>query len=273
MYQKAEGMAPKKRMEKEAVDLAMAGQWADAVHKNRAILAAYPNDVDSYNRLGRALVEMGNYAEGKDAYNKALELDQHNSIARKNLTRMAALDAAKAALRPKASAGKVAPQIFVGEVGKVGVVQLTNAAPKEVLAKIATGDEVVLKVKGSILVAETAQGEYLGEIEPPHGLRLAKLMRGGNKYSAAISGLPDGEVKVTIKEVFQDPSQGGRLSFPTKATEGYRPHVREALLRADTEEADEMEREPGFEEEEEEEHEALPQGFSFVAGAVPEEEE
>ncbi len=271
-YHKAEGMAPKRRLEKEAVGLAMGSHWAEAAEKNRTILAAFPNDVDAYNRLGRALVEMGSYAEGRDAYNKALELDPHNSIARKNLSRMDALGAARSGPAHMAAAGKVAPEIFVGEVGKVGVVRLLTAAPKEVLARLATGDEVVLRIKGHILVGETSEGIYLGEIEPPYGLRLAKLMQGGNKYTAAISSLRVGEVKVVIKETFQDPSLEGRLSFPAKAMEGFRPHVREGLLRPENEEAEEVEPEPEWEEEDEP-RETLPQGFSFVGGAVPEEEE
>ena len=81
-YHKTESIAPKRRLEREAVDLAMESRWEDAAKKNRAILDSFPTDVDAYNRLGRALMEMGAYAEAKEAYNKAVELDPHNGIAR-----------------------------------------------------------------------------------------------------------------------------------------------------------------------------------------------
>lgn len=272
-YPKAESLTPRKRLEKEAIDIAMESRWQEAVERNRSILAAFPNDVDAHNRLGRALSEMGNYAEAREAYNKTLKLDPHNTIAKKNLARMAALGEGVAKAPPKAGPGRVAPEIFVGESGKVGVRALWNLAPKPVLARLSSGDEVVLKVKGKKLVGETTDGEYLGEIEPSHGLRLAKLMEGGNKYTAAISGLGDGEVKVVIKEIYQHPSQEGRPSFPARPPEGFRAYVREGLLRPESaDEAEEPERDTDWEEEEEA-PETLPQGFSFVGGATPEEEE
>lgn len=273
-YHKAESIAPKKRLEREAVELAMQSRWEDAAKKNRAIIAAFPADVDSYNRLGRALVEMGSYADARQAYNKALELDPHNSIARKNLTRMSALADSGAGPVSRGTARKVSPQIFVGEFGKVGTVNMVGLAPKTVLAKLATGDEVVLKLKGQNLIGETTEGEHLGDVEPSQGLRLAKLMHGGNRYTAAIAGLGEGQMKVVIKETYQDPSQEGRLSFPARPSEGFRPYVREGLLRADgAEDAEEPEAEARWEGEDEEERETLPQGFSFVGGSATEEEE
>lgn len=272
-YQKTESSMPKKRLEKEAVDLAMGSRWEDAALKNRSILAAFPNDVDAFNRLGRALSEMGSYAEARDAYSRALELDPHNAISKKNLARMAALLDGEAKAPPKAGPGRVAPDIFVGEVGKVGIVSLWKLAAKSVLARLSSGDEVVLKVKGQKLLGETTSGDFLGEVEPGHGLRLSKLMQGGNRYTAAISGLGDGEVKVVIKEVYQDPSQEGRPSFPAKPPEGFRAYVREGLLRPETaEETEDTDRDSDWEEEGEA-PETLPQGFSFVGGATPEEEE
>ena len=268
-YHKTESIAPKRRLEREAVDLAMESRWEDAAKKNRAILDSFPTDVDAYNRLGRALMEMGAYAEAKEAYNKAVELDPHNGIARKNLSRLSALGEGAAG----GGGGRVAPQIFVGEIGKVGVVKLQNLAPRQALARLATGDEVILNIKGQKLIAETPGGDYLGDVEPAHGPRLVKLMQGGNRYTAAIAGIGEDKVKVVIKEVYQDPSQEGRPSFLTREPKGFRAHLREGLLRPErTEEAKEGERDTEWEEEEEP-AEALPQGFSFVGGAIPDEEE
>ena len=42
-----------------AIQLAMQGQWQEAAAVNRAIIAVFPNDVDAYNRLGKALTELG----------------------------------------------------------------------------------------------------------------------------------------------------------------------------------------------------------------------
>lgn len=269
-YIKGESIAPKKRLEREAVNLAMQNQWEEAVEKNRAILESFPGDVDAFNRLGRGLMELGRYAEARDAYGRTLALDPHNSIAKKNLSRLSQLGEGVA----RASGGRLAPQLFVGETGKVGVVNLQATAPQQMLARMAPGDEVRLVVKGLKLNVETPSGEYLGEVDPVHGPRLAKLIQGGNGYIAAVSRLGEQGVKVVVKEVYQHPSQEGKLSFPAKDTEGFRAYVRESLLRTgEGEEAEEPEYVPGAEEEEEEERESLPHGFSFVGGVVPEEEE
>ncbi len=272
-YFKAESVAPKKRLEKEAVSLAMQGKWLEAVEKNKTILDAFPKDVDACNRLGRALTEMGNYAEAKEAYRKALGLDPHNSISKKNLTRLSLIN--EATSRP--NAGRVAPQVFVGETGKVGLVNLVNLAPKAVLAKVAPGDEVILKVKGLLSIAETPQGEYLGDVDPGHGPRLAKLMSGGNRYAVAVTSVDDIGIKLIVKEVYQDPAQEGKPSFPPKESDGFRAYVREGLVRREGSEPPEEEApyEQGWtgDDEGDEEAESLPQGFSYVGGAATEEEE
>lgn len=228
LHQDEEKARLRRERTKEAIALAMDSRWEEAVVANHAILQAVPTDVDALNRLGRALMELGRYPEARGAYEKALEADPDNSIARKNLQRLAVVKAARKAVKP--DAGKVAPQSFVGEEGKVGVVSLSFLAPKDVLARVAVGDEVVLKIRKPNLIVQNAKGEYLGTVESRHGLRLAKLMNGGNKYTAAIASLGQNGVKVVIREVSRHPSQVGRPSFPARA-EGFRPYMRGSMIK------------------------------------------
>src|SRR3989304_8870339 len=86
----------------QAIQLAMQGQWEEAAKVNRIIIDVFPNDVDAYNRLGKACTELGRFAEAREAYGKALGLDPHNSIAQKNLARLSSLGEAAA---PRAEAG------------------------------------------------------------------------------------------------------------------------------------------------------------------------
>lgn len=233
-YQGEDKAKLKREREKEAIALAMEGRWGEAVVANRAILELFPVDVEALNRLGRALMELGEYAGARDAYSRALELDPHNTIARKNLARLSFLGEKHSA--PKADRYKVAPHLFVEEAGKAGVVNLVHLAPKEVLARMTAGAPVSLRVKGHNLIVENGQGEYLGRVEPRHGLRLVKLIEGGNRYAAAIAGLGENEVRVLIRETYQHPSQAGLLSFPPKSMEGFRAYTRESLLRYELEE-------------------------------------
>ncbi len=76
------------RQSEEAVELAKLGCWEEAVVVNQGIIEATPGDVSAYNRLGKALVELGEIDKAIDAYNNSLKLEPTNSIARKNLARL-----------------------------------------------------------------------------------------------------------------------------------------------------------------------------------------
>jgi len=220
----------------QAIHLAMQGQWQEAAAVNRAIISVFPNDVDAYNRLGKALTELGRYSEARKAYGKAVELDPLNSIAQKNLARLATLGEGEAV---QAEGGKkLSPQMFIAEMGKTGITVLTRPAA-QAAARMTAGDEVFLRRQNNTLVVESSQGEYLGEVEPKLGMRLIKLMEGGNQYAAAIATLSQDDIRVIIKETFQHPSQAGKLSFPPAAADAFRPYTKEGLVRRDDVEEDE----------------------------------
>ncbi len=257
----------RRKASQEAISLAMQSRWQEAVAVNESIIELFPTDIDAYNRLGRAFMELGEFAKAKEAYNRTLELDPNNSIAQKNLQRLSLLPDSK--VRVKEKRREVSPDLFIGEMGKAGVVNLQNLAPREVLARMAAGNQVYLKVRRQQLIVENEQEEYLGLVEPPHGFRLARLIEGGNKYAAAIVNIDNDSAKVIIREVFQHPSQVGRLSFPVKAVEGFQPHIKDTLLRHEAvgeealEEGEEVELEEG---------ELIPEGFSIFEGVAPNEE-
>ncbi len=257
----------RRKASQEAISLAMQSRWQEAVTVNQNIIELLPTDIDAYNRLGRAFMELGEFARAKEAYTRALGLDPYNSIAQRNLQRLSLLPDSQVKVQEERR--EVSPDLFIGEMGKAGVVNLQSLAPSELLARMAAGNQVHLKVKGQQLVVENDQGEYLGLVEPPHGFRLARMIEGGNKYTAALVSITNDSARVIIREVFQHPSQVGRLSFPVKAVEGFQPHVRDTLLRHETveeeglEEAEDMELEEG---------ELIPEGFSIFEGVSPDEE-
>lgn len=257
----------RRKASQEAISLAMQSRWQEAVTVNQSILELFPTDIDAYNRLGRAFMELGEFAKAKEAYSRGLELDPNNAIAQKNLQRLSLLPDSK--VKVKEERREVAPDLFIGEMGKAGVVNLQNLAPGEVLARMAAGNQVDLKVRGQQLIIENEQGEYLGLVEPPHGFRLARLIEGGNKYTAAIVNIDNNTARVIIREVFQHPNQIGRPSFPVKAVEGFQPHVKDTLLRHEAVEEEAMEE---GEEVELEEGELIPEGFSVFEGVPPDEE-
>ena len=229
---------------KQAIALAMEGRWREAVEANRDIIADFPGDVDAYNRLGRAYMELGEYEQARGAYGQTKKLDPFNTIAAKNLRRLSHLKEAS----PAAEGGfqRVEPQVFIEETGKAGVVSLYRLAPKEVLAGVDAGDRVNLKVVGSSLMVENIKQQYLGQVEPRHSQRLIRLMEGGNRYTATVISSAEDMMAVIIRETYQHPSQGGQLSFPSKGFGSLRSYVSDKILRHRIEYDEAAAREPGY---------------------------
>jgi tetratricopeptide (TPR) repeat protein len=257
----------RRKASQEAIALAMQSRWQEAVTVNQSIIELLPTDIDAYNRLGRAYMELGEFAKAKDAYGHTIELDPYNSIAQRNLQRLSLLPDSQISVKEERR--EASPDLFIGEMGKAGVVNLKDLAPKEVLAKMAAGNQVYLKERGRQLVVENEQAEYLGLVEPPHGFRLARLIEGGNKYAVAIVNIGNNNARVIIRETFQHPSQVGRLSFPVKAVEGFQPHVKDTLLRHEAVEEEALEE---GEYAELDEGELIPEGFSIFEGVASDEE-
>ena len=216
----------------QAIALAMEGRWREAIEVNKEIVEVLPRDVEAHNRLGRAYLELGEYEQAREAYSRSAELDPFNLIAKKNLQRLSYL---KEPVSSDGEPAKVEPQHFIEEIGKSGVVQLHDLAPKEILARMVAGDKVYLKIKGPDLAVEDGRGEYLGLVAPKHAQRIIKLIEGGNSYSAAVVSSAEDVMTVIIRETYQDPSQVGRLSFPPKGVEEVRPHVSDRVVRIENE--------------------------------------
>ena len=263
-YQEEEQVRLRRLSSKQAIALAMQGRWREAVVANKGLIDSFPNDVDAYNRLGKAYMELGEYSRAREAYGQATELDPYNAIAKKNLLRLSHLG--EAAVGSGGDSHKAEPQHFIEEVGKAGVVSLCRLAPPEILAKMVAGDRVYLKVDGSSLIVENGGGEYLGQVESKHGQRLIKLMEGGNRYTAAIISSAEEMVTIIIREVYRDPSQVGQLSFPAKGLEGVRPYVGDRIIRRELEYEEALPEEPGYTIIAGEETELLPEELPEIDG-------
>jgi tetratricopeptide (TPR) repeat protein len=242
-YQEEEQVALRRRGSKQAIDLAMQGRWREAIAANKNLIESFPKDVDAHNRLGRAYMELGKYSKAREAYNRALELDSYNVIARKNLSRLSQLG--EGVVSPGGTFHRVDPQHFIEETGKAGVVKLHCLAPRQTLAKMVAGDIVYLKIEGLNLVVQDEQEAYLGQVEPKHGQRIVRLMKGGNRYTATVINSAEDMLTIIIREVYQDPAQVGQLSFPSREVERVRPYVSDRIFRRESEDEEGVE-EPGY---------------------------
>lgn len=255
-YQEEGSSRLKRQLTKQAITLAMEGKWREAVATNKEIIEGFPDDVDAYNRLGRACMELGDYSQAQEAYKRAQELDPYNTIAEKNIRRLSRLGEGA-----YVESRKFEPKNFIEEIGKAGVVSLHRLASPRVLATVAAGDMVNLRIDRANLVVENGRGDYLGLVDTKHAHRLIKLMEGGNKYTAHIISSGENAMTVIIREVYQHPSLTGQLSFPTRVEErAYGDRMIKRDVEYEDEYAEEAEYAPGGEEEED----VLLEGFHDV---------
>ena len=112
--------------------------------------------------------------------------------------------------------GKAPASLFVEESGKTSLTRLQGLAPHQTLAAVTPGDPVSLKCHDKAVWVESAQGEPLGHLAPRLGLRLTRLIQGGNRYAAAVTSASDAEVAIIIREVYRHPNQADIVSFPGK---------------------------------------------------------
>jgi hypothetical protein len=221
----------KQQRSREAIDLAMQAKWQEALEVNKEIIAAFPEDVETCNRLGRAYMELGQYSLARESYSRSATLDPYNAIAARNLRRLSDLGDSDGA---EVETDRVEPQQFIEEIGKAGVVTLFELAPKENRARMVAGDKVYLKVNGSVLAVENSRGEYMGQIDSKYAPRLIRLMLGGNEYTASVVKSTMDTMTVIVRETFQHPNNAGKMSFPPKGLAEFRPYGSDKLLKLDT---------------------------------------
>jgi len=229
----------KKQWTELAIRQALESQWAEAIMTNRNILNLFPNEPEAYNRLGKACSELGQYEEARQAYRQTLKYNPNNTIAKKQLDRLAQLHEIPAAAH--GSAESIDPRLFNEDPGKTGITELLNLAPASILVKVGVGDKVYLHVSGHSLLVRNAGGEDIGQVEPRLANRLIGFMEGGNRYAAGILAIEPGLVRIIMREEYQHPSMFGKVSFPSQGSgDMIRAYIKDSMLRYDRDEDDEL---------------------------------
>ena len=217
----------KRDLSQEAVNLAVKGEWERATEVNIAILELFPTDVEAMNRLVKALIETGSYVDAQAALNQVCEIAPYNNIAKKNRARLDQLtanpDLPKSETSKQARKAAGASQTFIEESGKSATTvlrnsnSLRNANGRETTIHLAPSDPVVLSREKNTVMVKTLDGQLLGQLEPKMGNRLARLMDGGNKYSAVVVSVNDDGVSIMVRETFKHPSLQNMCSFPSQS--------------------------------------------------------
>ena len=211
----------------QAVDFASKNKWSEAIAVNREIIKNFGEETESLNRLGRAYMENGQFPSAIKAYKKALKIEPLNRIALRNLDRLVE------ASPPQEKKGKIREKkvFFLDNADAVVFLEL-EAVDLQVVNLLNIGDSLGLKVEGSAVHVVNEAGQYLGILTPQVGIRLSRLLDGGNKYEIALADLAI-PVRVAIREEYVHPSQVGKSSFTTKtskASSKVRGYTRRSLV-------------------------------------------
>ena len=221
----------KRSLTDQAIDAARQADWVTAAEINEKILEMGP-DSAAENRTAKSYWEQGELGKAREHYQSALSIDPTNRIADRNIHRLRTLmvDAGSRTV-PAAEGSKASVSIFVEETGKTGFAHLVDLASAINLAQVNPGDVVELAPSGPRIVAKS-NGSRIGVVEPRVAARLLRLMADGNKYAAGVTSLGDEDVRIIIRETYQDPSNYGMVSFPTAAkVSDLRPYTKGTLVR------------------------------------------
>jgi tetratricopeptide (TPR) repeat protein len=231
----------KRQLVEQAIEAARRADWAAAAEANRKVLDMGP-DSAAQNRLAKAYWELGELAQAREHYQDALAIDPTNRIAERNIGRLRQLMADAGSRTVPAKPGSKAPvSLFVEETGKTGFAHLVDLASPADLAQVNPGDYVELAPEGPRVVAHS-NGVHIGAVEPRVAARLLRLMADGNKYAAGVTSLGDKDVRIIIRETYQDPANYGKVSFPTAAKrDDLRPYTKGTLVREESDLDDELE--------------------------------
>ena len=243
-----ERVKPRALYVEEAIALALESRWTEALAVNRALLERHGEEEDTYNRLGKALSELGQPEEALESYQQSLRLNPLNIIAQKNVRKLSALLQAPSRVEGMATAIDV--DLFTEEPGKSGLTVLVPPAGGVDVA-VAPGDVVELHAEDGQLRARSVRGIDLGDVDTKLARRLLPLISSGNRYSAAVARVDDRRIEVMIRETYQAPENARKSSFAiARGTrrEDFRPYAKESLLASrgiDDDSSDEEESTPG----------------------------
>lgn len=226
----------KRQMIEDAKRAALDGRWTEAIDLNQRLIDRSPRDAEAQNRLGHALVEVRRFAPAIEAYSTALRSDPANMIARGNLQRLELLRRKSQTESDEKSDDRIGTPtprtaVFIEEIGKTWVDELVNPCPMDDMVEVAPGQQLQLEQADDRLYVTSLDGQRLGEIERKTADRIVALIESGNRYDVYALGITTQSLRVIIREVYSDPSQGTKFSFPRQIKT--RAYLRERdLLRA-----------------------------------------
>jgi tetratricopeptide (TPR) repeat protein len=225
----AERVKPRTLYVEEAIQAALESRWQDAVAINRALVERHGGVEETFNRIGKALTELGEHQAALDAYSQALQINPENVIAQKNVRKLRLLLESRE--RIAGAKGAIDVDLFAEEPGKSALTVL-NPPKSGVVIVVAPGEVVELHLQDGGLQAQTTAAVVLGDVDSKIARRLVPLISTGNRYTAVVARVEESQIEIIIREAFQSTENARKSSFPVsrQRREEFRPYAKESLL-------------------------------------------
>ncbi|MEI6690881.1 MAG: hypothetical protein WCL07_03985 [bacterium] len=176
----------------QAIQLALIGNWDDAIVINLQILEDNPKDIATLNRLARAYSELGEKSKAKTTYEIVLKLDKYNAIANKNLRLLP---------HQKAYHQELIQEDFIETPGLTRSVSLVKIGSRETLATLCTKQKSLLTSKGRLLGVTTVDKLSIGCLPDDLSFKLTKLIEKNYEYACCIKSISENAVTIFIREI------------------------------------------------------------------------
>ncbi len=196
-------------LNQEAIKAAVANNWKLATEINQNILLETPDDIPALNRLGIALSMNQKTSQALKSFQKVLELDPRNQIAKNNISRLKinkANGSAKLVLNTNVS--------FIEEPGKSKVIPLVNQGEPKVFSALTIGELVNLTATRFKIKITSVDKHFIGYLPDNIAHRLIELINAGYKYRVILKSVNPKTPLVFIQETHSSKRLKGAPSFP-----------------------------------------------------------
>ena len=197
------------KLQTQAIKAAKNQDWEQALQFNQELIELKPQDTGALNRLGATYLQLKKARKAQQVYKQVLEIDKSNKLALKHLQRIKE--------KQITSLPTFSNESFIEEPGKTKSIELYRLADKNVLKKIAIGQECLLQPKNryiSVCIDQT----YVGSLPEDLSFRLAKLIKTGNKYFCRVRSCDGIKCVVHIREAERSRANRDIASFANSQT-------------------------------------------------------
>lgn len=195
-------------LQQEAIKAALSKNWNEAIALNEKILVTLPEDIPTLNRIGISFSMIGENKTATRHFERVLEIDPRNPIAKNNLYR----------LKTNKETGLANPYLqtvsFIEEPGKSKVIPLVSQGEPKIFSRLNIGEPVELTASKHKVKVSSTKDEFVGYLPDNISHRLLELIKAGYKYKTIMKSINPKAPLVFIQETYASKKLKGIPSFP-----------------------------------------------------------